>query len=173
MPRFSETGASSAPSGISQLQYSAPRRSFCRRQDRRSTGSCRVAAEAGRADSGTPDNSGRRVLLENSCNARGSPSLSRTVNNRLLIVTILQLFPLNVNPKVLLQSAYFSCAIAQRALRPHADSAHRSGRNKLHPLAEKGWHRRCQPFLRIISDEYSSSAAPDSGCACGCAGSRA
>ena len=73
MPRFSETGASSAPSGISQLQYSAPRRSFCRRQDRRSTGSCRVAAEAGRADSGTPDNSGRRVLLENSCNARGSP----------------------------------------------------------------------------------------------------
>ena len=173
MPRFSETGASSAPSGISQLQYSAPRRSFCRRQDRRSTGSCRVAAEAGRADSGTPDNSGRRVLLENSCNARGSPSLSRTVNNRLLIVTILQLFPLNVNPKVLLQSAYFSCAIAQKALRPHADSAHRSGRNKLHPPQKRAGTCRCQPFLRIISDEYSSSAAPDSGCACGCAGSRA
>ena len=115
MPRFSETGASSAPSGISQLQYSAPRRSFCRRQDRRSTGSCRVAAEAGRADSGTPGNSGRRVLLENSCNARGSPSLLWTINNRLLIATILQLFPLNVNPKVLLQSAYFSCAIAQKS----------------------------------------------------------
>ena len=85
MPRFSETGASSAPLGISQLQYSAPRHSFCRRQDRRSTGSCRVAAEAGRADSGTPGNSGRRVLRENSCNARGSPSLSRTISNRLLI----------------------------------------------------------------------------------------
>ncbi len=173
MPRFSETGASIAPSGISQLQYSAPRRSFCRRQDRRSTGSCRVAAEAGRADSGTPDNSGRRVLRENSCNARGSPSLLWTISNRLLIVTILQLFPLNVNPKVLLQSAHFSCAIAQKAFRPHGDPAHRSGRNKWHPLAEKGWHRRCQPFLRIISDECSSSAAPDSGYACGCAGSRA
>ena len=146
MPRFSETGASSAPSGISQLQYSAPRRSFCRRQDRRSTGSCRVAAEAGRADSGTPDNSGRRVLLENSCNARGSPSLSRTVNNRLLIVTILQLFPLNVNPKVLLQSAYFSCAIAQKALRPHADSAHRSGRNKLHPPQKRAGTCGASPF---------------------------
>ena len=165
MPRFSETGASSAPSGISQLQYSAPRRSFCRRQDRRSTGSCRVAAEAGRADSGTPDNSGRRVLRENSCNARGSPSLLWTINNRLLIVTILQLFPLNVNPKVLLQSAYFSCAIAQKALRPQAE--------QIASPAEKGWHLRCQPFLRIISDECSSSAAPDSGCACGCAGSRA
>ena len=173
MPGFSETGASNAPSGTSQPQYSAPRRSFCRRQDRHSTGSCRVAAEAGRADSGTPDNSGRRVLRENSCNARGSPSLLWTINNRLLIVTILQLFPLNVNPKILLQSAYFSCAIAQKTLRPHGDPAHRRGRNKWHPLAEKGRHRRCQPFSGIISDECSSSAAPDSGCACGCAGSRA
>ena len=133
MPRFSETGASSAPSGISQLQYSAPRRSFCRRQDRRSTGSCRVAAEAGRADSGTPDNSGRRVLRENSCNARGSPSLLWTINNRLLIVTILQLFPLNVNPKVLLQSAYFSCAIAQKALRPQAEQIASPRRKGLAP----------------------------------------